>query len=104
MEMSALSLTLPIVTIVGLLGFVAWGTFMLTTERNRIDKRIDRLVDSVEHLASSFESYSKSIDAALKSNYSLADHELWSARTEILNPSWKSARISRSETNPAMEQ
>ena len=104
MEVSALSLTLPIVTIVGLLGFVAWGTFMLTAERNRIDKRIDRLVDSVEHLARSFEAYSKSIDAALKSNYSLADHELWSARTEILNPAWKSARISRPEATSVMEQ
>ena len=96
MEMNALSLTLPIVTIAGLLVSVAWGTFMLTTERNRIDKRIDKLVDSVEHLARSFESYSKSIDAALKSNYSLSDHELWSARTEALNPTWKSARLDRS--------
>jgi len=95
-DFSALSLTLPAATIVGLVSAAMWATYMLTSERNRIDKRIDRLVASVEHLATSFDAYAKTIENALKSNYSFTDHELWCAKTENLNPNWKSASLPRS--------
>ncbi len=94
--MDALSLTLPIASITGLVGVVMWATFVFTNERNRIDKRMDSIVNSVQHLAVSLESFANNIQNAVQDRYSIAEHELWCARTEALNLNWKSASLPRS--------
>lgn len=89
MTIDARSLTLPSVAVIAVVLSSMGLTYFLAEERTRLDTRIDIVVTSVERLAVSISQLADGLKYGASDRYTLGQHELWCARAEIMNKSFK---------------
>lgn len=92
-SVDARSLTLPGITIISVVCSCIYLTYTitgtLTQERTRLDKRIDTVVSTVERLAVSISQLADGIRIGTQDRYTKVDHELFCAKAELVNKSFK---------------
>jgi hypothetical protein len=91
--LDARSLTLPSVAVIAVVLSSMGLTYFLAEERTRLDNRIDIVVNSVERLAVSISQLADGLKYGAGDRFTRTQHELWCARTEILNKGFKCGDI-----------
>jgi hypothetical protein len=78
--------SLPIIVVVSLILFVAWSAYIITDERARIDKRLDRLSTAIAQIASAVQDVTAILSDKLGETVTVDDLRYFCADLKDANP------------------
>jgi len=94
-------MTLPVITTVSLVVFVAWGTFKLTTEKYMLENRLEKMAAVLDVLTRSTKDVVQLLSVKVQEGWTVSDMAEWcqtqkSKYPDLVCPaSWKKADNSK---------
>ena len=78
--------SLPSILVVTIMVFVAYSTFVLTTEKNRVDRRFEVAADLINELANSTRELTELLSIRTRSRWSKLDMANWCVQQKLKYP------------------
>jgi hypothetical protein len=78
--------TLPIIVAFTMMGFVAYATFILTTEKNRIDRRFEVTADLISELTSSTKELAGVVSGRTTERWTKFEMAAWCVEQKLKYP------------------